>query len=148
MCSHCKVITMSAFPETLNRNTLIETLARDICESGKPKVVIQAGHFPLSYSQNADALVADLRRWGAFSASTFDIGCSVAAYAAQEGVDAQLILLADAHKHETEYSERRGAYKQLGLQAPTTQVKAAFRWRRVHEAPATWTEDAACTPNL
>ena len=81
-----------------NENELKEALQRDIEESGKNKVVIQSGHFPLLYLPHV--AIEGINHWGQFSPYTLELGCKIGSFARELGKDVRFVFFADDHLYE------------------------------------------------
>ncbi|MBP7708592.1 hypothetical protein KA107_02810 [Candidatus Pacearchaeota archaeon] len=76
-----------------NEGELRSRLISDALVSGKQRVVIQAGHFPLHYSSSGAYASKDA--WGAFTPYSLEIGTEVAKELRNHGIETKFIITAD-----------------------------------------------------
>ena len=81
-----------------NENELKGILQKDIEESGKKKVVIQAGHFPLLYLPQG--AVEGINHWGQFSPYTLELGCEIGSFVRELSKDVGFVFFVDDHSYE------------------------------------------------
>ena len=81
-----------------SENELIEELERDIRETNRPRIVFQAGHFPLVYERGKEA--ESFSDWGAFSLYSFELAARAGKYAKDLGKEVNFAILADDHLNE------------------------------------------------
>lgn len=78
---------------------LKERLQRDIIESGRDGVVVQAGHFPLVYARRS--IVEAIGQWGEFSPYTLELGAEAGRFAKDIGKDVEFAFFVDDHTYES-----------------------------------------------
>jgi hypothetical protein len=82
-----------------NESMLLDRLKTDIDGCGKKKLVLQAGHFPLTY--HAEGAREAFDEWGPFSRYSLELGCQIGDYAKTKGKDVEFVFLVDDHTYES-----------------------------------------------
>lgn len=81
-----------------DEESLLETLIKDAAGSGKEKLVLCAGHFPLLYTE--ECAIEAIDYWGEFSKYTLELACRVGQHAKERGMRVEFVFLADDHSYE------------------------------------------------
>lgn len=92
---------------------LLDRIVQDAIASGKKKAIIQAGHFPLVYSEQTRTLTEGVFAWGEFTPYTFGLGCAAAAALEQKGISTKIAIICDDHTQQQEYNLLRGQQPDL-----------------------------------
>jgi len=80
-----------------NEKTLVEKLKEDIKTSGKSKVLLQAGHFPLMYHKESAREALD--QWGVFPKYSLELATQIGDYARNLGKEVKFAFIADDHTY-------------------------------------------------
>lgn len=84
----------------VTEESLLERLLADITECRKDKIVLQAGHFPLFYSESQEEAIEAISYWGEFSRYTLELACQVGQYAQSLGKSVQFAFFVDDHSYD------------------------------------------------
>jgi hypothetical protein len=81
-----------------SENILEELLVTDILESGRNKLLILGGHFPLEYK--TEGVVESINKWGEFSTYSLDFGAKIGNIVKKEGINVNFVFFVDDHCYE------------------------------------------------